>query len=78
MSTDEAAAAGHPRSFNQLSPPQQRGSLLRFLLQFHNVLIYVLLVSAAITATLGHAVMPLSLSASWRSTPSSVSCRKEG
>ena len=30
--------------------------MLRFLLQFHNVLIYVLLASAAITAALGHAV----------------------
>jgi magnesium-transporting ATPase (P-type) len=28
--------------------------LLRFLLQFHNVLIYVLLAAAAITALLGH------------------------
>lgn len=41
---------------NQLRPPQRRGPALRFLLQFHNVLIYVLLVSAAITATLGHVV----------------------
>ncbi len=41
---------------NRLRPPKQRGPLLRFLLQFHNVLIYVLLASAAITAALGHAV----------------------
>lgn len=41
---------------NRLRPPKQRGAILRFLLQFHNVLIYVLLVSAAITALLGHAV----------------------
>ena len=41
---------------NRLRPPKQRGPLLRFLLQFHNVLIYVLLVSAVITALLGHAV----------------------
>ncbi|MBK8750239.1 MAG: cation-transporting P-type ATPase [Candidatus Competibacteraceae bacterium] len=56
LSTDEAARRLAIHGPNQLSPPQQRGSLLRFLLQFHNVLIYVLLVSAAITATLGHAV----------------------
>ena len=41
---------------NRLRPPQQRGPVVRFLLQFHNVLIYVLLASAAITAALGHAV----------------------
>ncbi len=41
---------------NRLRPPKQRGPLPRFLLQFHNVLIYVLLASAAITAALGHAV----------------------
>jgi hypothetical protein len=32
--------------------------VLRFLLQFHNVLIYVLLASAAITAALGHGSIP--------------------
>ncbi len=41
---------------NRLRPPQRRGPVIRFLLQFHNVLIYVLLASAAITAALGHAV----------------------
>jgi magnesium-transporting ATPase (P-type) len=39
---------------NRLTPPKRRGSLLRFLLQFHNVLIYVLLASAAVTALLAH------------------------
>lgn len=39
---------------NRLRPPKQRGPLLRFLLQFHNIIIYVLLASAAITAVLGH------------------------
>ena len=29
---------------------------MRFLLQFHNILIYVLLAAAAVTALLGHAV----------------------
>ncbi|MDD4963965.1 MAG: cation-transporting P-type ATPase [Gallionella sp.] len=39
---------------NRLTPPHRRGPLFRFLLQFHNVLIYVLLASAAITALLAH------------------------
>ena len=39
---------------NRLPPPPRRGPLARFALQFHNVLIYVLLGSAAATAALGH------------------------
>lgn len=39
---------------NRLRPPRQRGPLQRFFSQFHNVLIYVLLGSAAVTALLGH------------------------
>jgi magnesium-transporting ATPase (P-type) len=39
---------------NRLAPPRRRSPLVRLLLQFHNVLIYVLLVAAAVTATLGH------------------------
>ena len=38
---------------NALPPPARRGPLLRFLLQFHNVLIYVLLGAAVVTAALG-------------------------
>ncbi|WP_373502570.1 cation-transporting P-type ATPase [Aestuariivirga sp.] len=41
---------------NKLPEPRRRGPLLRFLAQFHNVLIYVLLGSAAITAALDHLV----------------------
>ncbi|MDP1526324.1 MAG: cation-transporting P-type ATPase [Rhodocyclaceae bacterium] len=41
---------------NRLTPPKKRGPLLRFLLQFHNVLIYVLLGAAGVTAALGHGV----------------------
>ena len=40
--------------FNRLPEGKRRSSWLRFLLQFHNVLIYVLLGAAAITAGLGH------------------------
>lgn len=39
---------------NQLAPPPRKGPLLRFLLQFHDVLLYVMLTAAAITALLGH------------------------
>ena len=39
---------------NRLKPPKQRGPFVRFLLQFHNVLIYVLLAAALVTAFLEH------------------------
>ena len=39
---------------NRLAPPRRRGALLRFLLQFHNILLYVMLGAALITAALGH------------------------
>jgi magnesium-transporting ATPase (P-type) len=39
---------------NRLPPAKRRGPLLRFLAQFHNVLIYVLLAAAVVTALLGH------------------------
>jgi magnesium-transporting ATPase (P-type) len=39
---------------NRLPEPPRRSALTRFMLQFHNVLIYVLLVAAAVTAALGH------------------------
>ena len=39
---------------NRLPEPKKRGPLLRFLVQFHNLLIYVLLVASGVTAMLGH------------------------
>lgn len=39
---------------NTLPEPKKRGALARFLLQFHNILIYVLLAAAAVTAMMGH------------------------
>ncbi|OGB20941.1 MAG: carbonate dehydratase [Burkholderiales bacterium RIFCSPLOWO2_02_FULL_57_36] len=39
---------------NTLPSPPKRSAVLRFLMQFHNVLIYVLLGAAAVTALLGH------------------------
>ena len=56
LSTEEAVRRLEVHGPNRLRPPKPRSPALRFLLQFHNVLIYVLLASAAITATLGHAV----------------------
>ena len=41
---------------NRLPEPPRRSPVLQFLLQFHNILIYVLLASAAITMVLGHIV----------------------
>jgi len=39
---------------NRLAPPRRRGPLLRFFMQFHNILLYVMLGAACITALLGH------------------------
>ena len=39
---------------NRLPDPPKRSTLLRFLAHFHNVLIYVLIASAAVTAALQH------------------------
>ena len=39
---------------NRLLPPKRKSAFARFLQQFHNVLIYVLLFSGAVTALLGH------------------------
>ncbi|MFN3736261.1 cation-transporting P-type ATPase [Hydrogenophaga sp.] len=41
---------------NRLAPPQRRGALRRLLMQFHNVLLYVMLVAAGITFALAHYV----------------------
>jgi magnesium-transporting ATPase (P-type) len=51
----EAEAAARLDRFgpNRLPPSKKRGPLMRFLLQFHNVLIYVLLAAAATTLMLG-------------------------
>jgi magnesium-transporting ATPase (P-type) len=39
---------------NRLKPAQKKGPLRRFLEQFHNLLIYVLLASGVVTSALGH------------------------
>ncbi len=54
LSAAEAADRLQQYGPNRLTPARRRGPLLRFLLQFHNVLIYVLLGAAAVTALLAH------------------------
>ena len=54
LTAAEVAARLERHGRNVLPPPKKRGPLLRFLLQFHNVLIYVLLAAAVITAVMGH------------------------
>jgi magnesium-transporting ATPase (P-type) len=56
LSDAEAARRLDLHGPNRLPPPQRHGPVVRFLLQFHNILIYVLLAAAAVTALLGHAV----------------------
>ncbi|KPJ67362.1 MAG: carbonate dehydratase [Coxiella sp. DG_40] len=40
--------------YNKLKPPKRRSLLVRFLIQFHNILIYILLIAATITSILQH------------------------
>lgn len=56
LSPDEAAARLHRYGPNRLPEPAKRSATMRLLLQFHNILIYVLLGSAAITAAMNHLV----------------------
>jgi magnesium-transporting ATPase (P-type) len=54
LSEEEVARRLAEHGPNRLTPPKKRGALGRFLLQFHNVLIYVLLGATGVTAALGH------------------------
>lgn len=54
LSFAEAAIRLEANGPNRLPKPAKRSPLIRFLLQFHNILIYVLLGSAVITSVLGH------------------------
>ncbi|MGG7056478.1 cation-transporting P-type ATPase [Nitrosomonas sp. ANs5] len=56
LTQEEAAHRLDTYGRNRLKPAQRRGPFKRFLVQFHNVLIYVLLAAAAVTAMLGHLV----------------------
>ncbi|MFB9149785.1 HAD-IC family P-type ATPase [Roseovarius ramblicola] len=54
LSGDEAARRLADHGPNRLPEPPKGSPVLRFLAHFHNVLIYVLLASSAVTAALGH------------------------
>ncbi|HID48824.1 MAG TPA: HAD family hydrolase, partial [Chromatiales bacterium] len=54
LSTQEASDRLARHGLNRLPEPRPRGPLLRFFSQFHDVLIYVLMVASAVTAMLGH------------------------
>jgi magnesium-transporting ATPase (P-type) len=56
LSSDEVGRRLAEHGANRLPVPPRQSALVRFLLHFHNVLIYVLLASAAVTAILGHMV----------------------
>jgi magnesium-transporting ATPase (P-type) len=54
LSAAEAERRLQAHGPNSLPEPPRRGALRRFLAQFANVLIYVLIAAAAVTAVLGH------------------------
>ncbi len=56
LSPAEAAARRERYGPNRLPDVQQRGPVKRFLLQFHNLLIYVLLGAAVLAAAIGNVV----------------------
>ncbi len=58
LGLDNATASARSVEYgrNALPPPPRRGILLRFLAQWHNVLIYLLLAAAAVTFWLGEHV----------------------
>ncbi|THF61879.1 cation-transporting P-type ATPase [Pseudothauera nasutitermitis] len=54
LSGEEAARREREYGPNRLAPPKRRGPLRRLLAQFHNILLYVMLGAALVTALLGH------------------------
>jgi hypothetical protein len=56
LSSAEAAGRLKRHELNRLMPPKPRSVLMRFLAQFNNALIYVLLVAAGISLALGEVV----------------------
>ncbi len=54
LNNEEADRRRSEYGLNRLPEPKRHGPFRRFLRQFHNLLIYVLLAAAAITAMLGH------------------------
>ncbi len=54
LSQEEAEKRLDQYGPNQLPEPKMRGPFVRLMYQFHNILIYVLLVAGMVTAVLGH------------------------
>lgn len=54
LSSQEAEIRFAQYGANRLRPPKKKSTFARFLQQFHNLLIYVLLFSGGVTALLGH------------------------
>jgi magnesium-transporting ATPase (P-type) len=54
LSTAEAAARLEIYGSNRLPEQKKRSAFMRFLQHFHNILIYVLLAAAVVTALMGH------------------------
>ncbi|RMX07899.1 cation-transporting P-type ATPase [Corticibacter populi] len=54
LAQDEARQRLQQYGPNRLAPPKRRSAWLRFVLQFHNILLYVMMVAALVTALLGH------------------------
>lgn len=54
LTEDEAERRLAAHGPNRLPRGKQRGPLVRFLLQFHNLLIYVLIAAGALAAAIGH------------------------
>ncbi len=54
LSQSEAKLRMGKYGANRLKPPKSESAVVRFLLQFHNVLIYILLGASIVTALLGH------------------------
>lgn len=54
LSKTEAKLRIEQYGANRLQPPKPQSIIIRFLLQFHNVLIYILLAACSMTAFLGH------------------------
>ena len=54
LTSADAEARLNRYGANVLTPPKPRSMLARMASHFHNVLIYVLLAAAAVTAALGH------------------------
>lgn len=54
LSEDESQARLRRYGLNQLPQPERKSVYIRFFLQFHNILIYVLLGAALVTSLLQH------------------------